>query len=556
MKLEMAIRIEQMDLNNIGKYLLLRKDFKPLLKEVLSAMTEDEKDELGIGGAVIPEKSQLKALIAECKLLVSSAVVGYNIGQYYQAAINNFNSAITTASGALNASIPAMVDATNKLFEAKRIFGLCKVSTDGVLSGGKWYGTKALTNNEFPWVPVKLIAGKYWVSTEVIDTNHPAAGELRHLFGIYVPAQNKIYTRFPLASDITGSGVTQVEGALYNNIWFGSTQAEADTLTAYLGKEIYLIVSDYHYVDANPPVIPKAGDAWFGKAEEMQFLPPTTEECSRIMNIVAALGDDLVPEDTTGPSTNTRLTSTLFTIDETAKTISNIPEGKTVENLLAGVVKPAGSTVVVKNVSNANVTTGLLATNFKIGVTAEDGVSTALYTIYVTAIVAPPTTDYTQPQTLGTNYYGPTPPPTNSGLTWIPTKVIGTTFISQSPIPLAYPNASNLTSLVGTYVPSLNKVYTRHELSQAVVDAGITKVDGALYNSIWFGITDESANLKTYLATEVYYVPSEYKHIDANPPIIPESGDAWYGPADYVTFLPGTVAELKRTFKCVAVFGK
>jgi hypothetical protein len=553
----MAIRIEQLDMNNIGKYFLLKKDFKPLLKEVLASLTEDEKEDLGIGGAVIPEKSQLKALIAECEALVLNAVIGYSVGQYYQSAIDNFKSEIALGKSALTASIPNMVSATDKLYSAKATFALCKVTANGVLSGGKWYGTQPLTDDLYPWVPVKVIAGKYWVSTELVDPNHPVASELRHLYGVYVPSQNKIYTRFSLPSDITGLGVQQVEGGLYGQIWFGSSQAEADILGTYLNKHIDIIVSQYRYVDAKPPVIPEAGYAWYGKAEEMTFLPPTITELKRILNAVAALGIDSVDEGNGGQlSNNTMLSSIVFSVDNSAKTISNIPEGKTVENLLAAITKPTGSTVVVKNTSGVPVTTGLLADNFTVGVTAEDNVTTAVYTVYVTEVSAPPTTDYTQPQIIGTNYYGPTPPPANSGLTWVPTKVVGTTYISNSPIPLAYPNYSKLSWLVGTYVPSNNTVYTRHELSQEAVTAGLKKIDGGLYNGIWFASTDDSVKLTEYLGKEVYYVTSQYRQITANPPLIPESGYAWYGAADYMSFLPKTVTDLKNYLNCVASFGQ
>jgi hypothetical protein len=555
MKLSMAIRIEQLDINNISKYFLLQTDFKDLLVSTLGAMTDDEKNALGIGGSVIPEKSQLKSLIDACNTLVTTAIPGFALGQYYQKAIDDFKTAIATATEALTASIQTMVDATNTLFAARTVFNLSQVTANGVLSGGKWYGLVPLADNSYPWVPVKVFNGTYWVSTEAIDPYHPVANELVQLYGVYVPSQNNIYTRFGLPSNILGQGAKQVEGALYGDIWFGSNQQEADILSTYLGRTIDLIVSDYEHVDANPPVIPVSGDAWYGRNEDMQFLPPTSDECTRIMNIVAALGTDQQQQPSDGPSHNTTITSILYTVDQTNHTISNIPDGKTVTDVIGALTIPTGATVALKNTSGVAVTSGPVADNFVLNVTAEDGVSVATYTLYVNDVIVTPT-DPSAPVTIGNNYYSITPPPAGSNLNWIPTKIVGKTFISMAPIPLAFPNASTLSSLVGTYVPATNTVYTRHQLSQDCVDAGIKKEDGALYNSIWFGANDVSNTMTGYLGTTVYYVQSAYKHVDANPPLIPVAGDAWYGSSDYLSFLPQQVTDLNNIFNCVAAFGQ
>jgi hypothetical protein len=546
----MAIRIEQLDMNNISKYYLLKKDLKPLLLEIISSLSEEEKEELGIGGNMSPEKTQLKALINQCETAVASASIGYNVGEYFPTTVEKLQNEIDIARTALNATTQDMIDATSRLYNAKLVFDLGKITENGVLSNGKWYGIRPLDDSNYEWIPVKIFANKYWVSTHPIDTNHPLANQLVHLYGLYVPTVNKIYTRFSLPDDIL---IPKVDGALYNDIWFGASIDGSTTIGQYLGKEVYFIKSTYQYVEANPPLIPESGEAWYGDAEDMTFLPPTSAECKRVLNIVASLGAEPPKEK----SSEAKVTSTQFIVDEGTKTISGINEGTTVEQLLTGISPSVGSTVVVKDVAGTNVTSGILVDGYELVITSEDASNVVTYVVQVEEGTEPgdPSVDPSEPVTIGSSYYS-VEKPTDSSLTWVPTKVVGDTVISPQALPSTFPNKENLTHIMGLYEPATNKVYTRFELTQDVINSGITKVDGALYNDIWFGTTDVSPTLGTYLGKEVFFIPSEYKYVEENPPLIPESGDAWYGDAENISYLPEQVAILKSTFNCVAAFGQ
>lgn len=715
----MAIGIEQLDMNNISKFFTLKKDLKPLLVEIIRNLSEAEREEIGL--TVLPEKSQLRALIEQCENLLSVAMIGSRVGQYWANSITKLNVAVLAAKDTLSGTVPQMVEAHTKLTLEKQDFVSSVVTDTGVLNSGTWYGISKPSNPIVPWVPVKVLSDKYWVSTEPIADKHPHADSLTQMYGTYVPMQDgsaKIFTRFNIPEDISEK-VDRVDGALYNNIWFGSSQTDAEILSSHLGKEIYFIKSTFAFVDANPPLIPEAGYAWYGDASNMGFLPPSYSESKRIFNIVVALGTEApnqpekskdtrvtstaynvtsgsifgippetsvskflnnlirpfgssvvvkdagnkilvaadkvvnghkleitaedgvtkatylleveegapdnsdtsvysglytisgntianVPYNTTVSqflsnvhgvtgatmrvidgsgiekiptdklitgyrvevtaqdgvtkhnytievvqlSSNTNVTSSVYTIN--GASISNVPDNTTAGQFLANVSKPSGATLRVLDSSNAPVggpTT--VADGYKLEVVAEDGITKVVYLITVTK--------YTPPEgeggsfLVGKTMYSDTKP-TDSSLTWVPTKVINGYYISNEPMPAGYPSGGSLQTLVGLFNPKNNKIYSRFKLPVAL--SAFVSVEGALYNNIWFGGTDESTLIASYLEQEVYFAASEYKYVEANPPIIPESGDAWYGSADYVSFLPESYNECKRRFNIVAIMGK
>jgi len=262
---------------------------KQMLIDLLMTLTEQERIDAGLIPDPVPQRPVLRALVQECGIIIDEAVAGTAVGEYSQSAIDVFASAISDANSKINSTAEVIDQAIIDLTSAKEVFELSQISDSGVLVGDTWYGVDPPTNPEYSWVSLKILSGKYWVSLEPINPLVTDATNLSWIYGIYEPVSGKVYTRFDLPEDIT-ENVTRVNGGIFNNRWFGSDIEDATDLSVYLGIEIGFVNSIYQYVQANPPLVPKAGYAWYGSEMDMQYLPSTVVDSEKYLNIVAAFG--------------------------------------------------------------------------------------------------------------------------------------------------------------------------------------------------------------------------------------------------------------------------
>lgn len=259
---------------------------------LLQSLTEEERIEVGLMADPIPERPALRQLIIECQEELAEAVVGTDTGEFSQLSVDVFTDAITTAIGLMNTDSPTVTQAIVDLNTARQTFRVSKITDAGVLSGNTWYGSEPPINPEYDWVPLTILSKKYWVSLHPIDPGAMDVEGMVWLYGLYIPTSAILYTRFGIPVDVT-EDITLIDGSIYNNKWFGDSADVIPEIENYLGLDsgdIGFVKSRFQAVNANPPLIPKAGDAWYGSASDMDYLPPTLTEYEQYLNIVAAFG--------------------------------------------------------------------------------------------------------------------------------------------------------------------------------------------------------------------------------------------------------------------------
>lgn len=98
----------------------------------------------------------------------------------------------------------------------------------------------------------------------------------------------------------------------------------------------------------------------------------------------------------TFPSNDATVSSSIFTVDNVASTVNNVPYGTTLSTFKAGITPATGASFEVYQANGTTVATDL-KTDYKVKVTAEDRSTTKTYTVTVS-----PNTDATLSSSIGT----------------------------------------------------------------------------------------------------------------------------------------------------------
>lgn len=151
-------------------------------------------------------------------------------------------------------------------------------------------------------------------------------------------------------------------------------------------------------------------------------------------------------------------------------------------------------------------------------------------------------------------WYSYTPPAEDSGLEWVPVKLLkGKYWISLVDIPPTFPNASSYVWLYGVYFGA--QIYSRENHPEDL--KFYPWIDGTVYQERWFGGDRlNSKELKSYLRKEIAFTWSTFPYMAANPPFIPEDGFVWVGHEEEMGLLPTTKQDLAFYFNAVAAMGK
>jgi hypothetical protein len=172
-------------------------------------------------------------------------------------------------------------------------------------------------------------------------------------------------------------------------------------------------------------------------------------------------------------SSNATVTSTVYTVDSNAGTITNVPQTETLANFKANITPAAGATFEVYQADGTTVATDL-QTGYKLICTAEDGVTKKTYTI-----------------TLNTSLSSE-----NAILSYSINGVNSTIDAVNHTVTLTLPYGTNVTNLVATF--TLSAAATA-KVGATVQESGVTAND--FTNPVTYTVTAEDGSTQDWVVT-------------------------------------------------------
>ena len=561
------LRIENLDVNNIAKVFVLRKElmylfklylselskeerieiFKETIMDVISSLTEEEKEEIGLI-EVNPYKTALRQLIKECQEILAKAEIGTDDGNYPQSAADEFSNAITTAQGVLESGVleEEFKTGLNNLQDAKDKFLDSLIDYDkGIDIDGTWVGPIRPENYpDTPWIPAYINHG-YWISLWDIPDNFPNKSEMTIIYGLYLPDYNKAITNYPIPADLEPI-MTFDQGVIYNNKLYADTD-QTNQVNNYLYDVMTVTYVDSQFVTLNIS----------GMTQGMYLILPNSEFTSLsgslsptdMSNKFYIIG--LMSESDFDALNDTTLSSDTYVVNNSSNYVANFEENTSVEDFLSNLEAPEGATIKVIDANGEEKTDGLIVSTDKVIVTSKSQLVSEEYTVNPGLMLL----DFLPITENGKYHSTEKPESLEEDLTWVPAAVINGNYISQEDIPQSAPSRDSYNIIVGTYNPNTNTIFTRQDLSEVGGLEDVIKVDGAVYRTILWSATDNSAELTEYLGEEITFVETEYVYREAEPPLINEDGYLMVVNEKYLILLPTTMADLKKYFNAVAIAG-
>lgn len=588
----MAIGVEQLDIKNVAKVFLMKKDlgkelaaedFKDFLRIALENLNEEDWDNIRTN--IFPssdEKKSLRETIEMVKEFYQSCVSGNREGQYSKTSLEILYRAIKGAEGVIRTYKDDTVEEREfllliraLLINAKERCLSSQITEDGVKINidGKnyWYGPSKSYDRTLEWRPVKIINDHYWVSLYDIPANYPNAGNLVKIRGLWINdttyGKQVIFTRD--AIPFINENVEIIDSVIFDNILYCAEEDVyfATSISYYLEKIVNVAPCRFNGTLLNGDTTP-----YVHYNADFQALFNTADLTETVLKDIFKVEELKVSIDYNPSATIlTAPKSSGYFVDNVNHIITNVGAfAPTLHEEIENTLLSSSGAVV-------SLTVNMDITEIKVQVTSEDGKVAYTYKVHSDFLMIDPYAD-----TIDGKYYSKYRPVDDSELDWIPVAMIdGKYYISPERINenhKLYVDNHSLIHIVGVLDEESGTIFTRcninrvyPELSDPEGKYRFNIVNGGYYNGYWFGGSSADADvLDRYLKylpvfrNKMYgqnrhlgFVQSEFIAIESSNTLTSiEDEFYWSGAEADVIKLPNTRTDCKFYLDVVAIKAK